>query len=147
MYSPPKATTVLTEDITSSATAPAEAYSFCSRALNETTAWGGGRNGGAIHYHPASHLAWTVVVFNVQRGSACLLISSKTLLLVTKYMCNSVVGSVVKSSPGGTHQGFYGQYINEWEGGRTDRKEGRGGGKDRKVGEQEVKYSKYIKEN
>ena len=36
LYSPPKATTVLTAESTSSATAPADAYSFCSRSANNT---------------------------------------------------------------------------------------------------------------
>jgi len=36
LYSPPKATTVLIEESTSSATAPADAYSFCSRLAKAT---------------------------------------------------------------------------------------------------------------
>ncbi len=38
--SPPKATTVLIEEMTSSATAPADAYAFCSLTVKEATIWG-----------------------------------------------------------------------------------------------------------
>ena len=37
LCSPPKATTVLMEDRTSSATAPADAYAFCSLTVNVAT--------------------------------------------------------------------------------------------------------------
>jgi hypothetical protein len=39
LFSPPKATTVLMADRTSSATDPAAAYALCSLAVNDATIW------------------------------------------------------------------------------------------------------------
>lgn len=40
LYSPPKATTVLMDESTSSATAPADTYSSCSRLAKAVLIWG-----------------------------------------------------------------------------------------------------------